>query len=156
MVAGPAACEAGAAGYAAAMNAEMPRSPDLERASTGELVTRLSEQVSALVKGELELARTELAEKGKRAGGGAGAAGAGGLLAAYGLAILLAAAVAALALVWPVWLAALVVGVVVLLVAGGLALYGRSQLRRALPPVPEHTAQSVRDDVATVREAAKR
>ncbi len=148
-------CEERPKGYPAAMDPNA-RSPDLEHASTGELVTRLAEQVSALVKGELELARAELTEKGKRAGAGAGLAGAGGLLAAFGLAILLAAAVAALALVWPVWLAALVVGIVVLVVAGGLALAGRSQLRRAGPPVPQHAARHVRDDVATVREAAKR
>jgi len=39
--------------------------------------------VSALVRGELELAKAELAEKGKRAGVGAGLAGAAGLLAGY-------------------------------------------------------------------------
>jgi uncharacterized membrane protein YqjE len=142
-------------GYPVAMNPETTP-PALEQATTGELVNRLAEQVSTLVKGELELARVELAEKGKRAGVGAGLAGAGGLLGAYGLAVLLAAAVAALALVWPVWLAALAVGVVVLLVAGVLAMLGRSQLRQAAPPTPEHTAQSVRDDVATVREAVRR
>lgn len=43
----------------------------------GELVSRLSSQVTELVRGELELARTELATKGKRAGVGAGLAGAG-------------------------------------------------------------------------------
>ncbi len=146
-------------GYSAAMNPALdPETarPDLEHATTGELVSRLSEQVSALVKGELELARAELAEKGKRAGTGAGLAGAGGLLAAYGLAVLLAAAVAALALVWPVWLAALVVGIVVLVIAGCLALAGRSQLRRATPPTLQQTTQNVRDDVATVREAVRR
>ena len=142
-------------GYTVGMNPETTP-PALEQATTSQLVNRLAEQVSTLVKGELELARVELAEKGKRAGVGAGLAGAGGLLAAYGLAVLLAAAVAALALVWPVWLAALVVGVVVLLGAGVLALLGRSQLRQATPATPEHTAQSLRDDVATVREAVRR
>jgi hypothetical protein len=55
-----------------------------------------------------------------------------------------------------VWLAALVVGVVVLVIAGVLALAGRAQLRRAAPAAPEHTVESVRDDVATVREAVRR
>ncbi len=128
----------------------------LEGVPTGELVGRLAGQVSELVRGELELARTELTEKGKRAGAGAGLAGAGGVVALYGLGALLAAAVAALALVWPVWLAALVVGVVVLAVGGVLALAGRSQLRRSAPPAPEHAVQSVRDDVTTVREAVRR
>ena len=78
----------------------------------------MSEQVSDLVKGELELARTELTTKARRAGAGAGLMSAGGLLACYGLAVLLAAAIAALALIWPVWLAAVVVGIVVLVLAG--------------------------------------
>ncbi len=128
----------------------------LEGVPTGELVNRLATQVSELVRGELELARTELTAKGKRVGAGAGLAGAGGVVALYGLGALIAAAIAALALVWPVWLAALVVGVVVLVLAGVLALAGRSQLRRAAPAAPKHTVESVRDDVATVREAVRR
>jgi uncharacterized membrane protein YqjE len=138
------------------MQPDTRRSPDLGQATTGELVTRLSAQVSELVKGELELARAELADKGKRAGVGAGMMGAAGVLGAYGLAILLTAAIAALSLVWPVWLAALVIGIVVLVVAGIAALVGRSRLRRATPPVPENAVQSVREDVAAVREAARR
>lgn len=138
-------------------SSETSKSPTgLEEVPTGELVNRLASQVSELVRGELELARTELTAKGKRAGAGVGLAGAGGVIALYGLGALIAAAIAALALVWPVWLGALVVGVVVLVVAGILALAGRSQLRRATPPAPEHTVQSVRDDVTTVREAVRR
>lgn len=130
--------------------------PGLEGMPTGELVNRLAAQVSDLVRGELELARTELTAKGKRVGVGAGLAGAGGVVALYGVAVLIAAAVAALALVWPVWLAALVVGVVVLVVAGALALAGRSQLRQGTPPTPEHAVESVRDDVETVKKAVRR
>ena len=66
------------------MEPDASRSPDLAAASTGELVTRLSEQVSELVKGELELARTELATKARRAGAGAGLMSAGGLLGCPG------------------------------------------------------------------------
>lgn len=138
------------------MNPETRRPGDPEQLPTGELVSRLARQVSELVRGELELAKTELAQKGKRAGAGAGLAGAGGVIALYGLGALIAAAIAALALVWPVWLAALVIGVVILLVAGGLALAGRAQLKKAVPPAPEHATQSVKDDVAAVREAVRR
>ncbi|MBW0116679.1 phage holin family protein [Pseudonocardia abyssalis] len=124
--------------------------------STGELVTRLSSQVTELVRGELELARTELAEKGKRAGLGAGLAGAGGVVALYGVGALVAAAIAGLSLVLDVWLAALIVAVVVLVVAGVLALVGRSQIRKAVPPVPERTVESVGHDVDTVKAAVRR
>ena len=139
------------------MNPETRNPPTgLEGVPTGELVNRLAAQVSDLVRGELELARTELTAKGKRVGVGAGLAGASGVLALYGVAVLIAAAVAALSLAWPVWLAALVIGVVVLVVAGGLALAGRSQLRQGTPPTPEHAVESVRDDVETVKQAVRR
>lgn len=124
--------------------------------STGELVTRLAGQVSELVRGELELARTELANKGKRAGAGAGLAGAGGVVALYGGGALVAAAVAGVATVLDVWLAALVVGIVLLVVAGVLALLGRTQIRKALPPVPEDAVDNVGRDVDTVKQAVRR
>lgn len=124
--------------------------------STGELMTRLTTQVSELVRGELELAKTELAAKGKRAGVGAGLAGAGGVVALFGVGALVAAAIAALALVLPVWAAALIVGAVLLIVAGTLALLGRNNLRRAVPPMPERAVESVQRDVAAVKEAAHR
>src|SRR5918998_109846 len=117
---------------------------DLSDVSTGELVRKLSTQLSELVRRELELARTELAAKGKRAG-------AGGVVALFGAGALVAAAVAGLATVMPVWLSALIVGVVLLIVAGVLALAGRSRLRTATPPVPEQAVRGVQDDVSTLR-----
>jgi MFS family permease len=132
------------------------RTADLSTASTGELVQRLSAQLSELVRRELDLARTELAAKGKRAGAGAGLAGAGGVVALFGVGALIAAAIAGLATVVPVWLSALIVGVVLLLVAGVLALVGRSRLRQATPPVPEQAVRGVQEDVAAVKNAVHR
>ena len=129
---------------------------DLSTLPTGDLVKRLATQLSDLMHGELELARTELTEKGKRAGTGAGLAGAGGVVALYGLGVLIAAAVAALALVLPLWLAALIVGVALLIVGGVLALAGRSQLKRATPPMPEHAVESLQRDVEIVKSAVHR
>jgi uncharacterized membrane protein YqjE len=88
----------------------------------GEMVTQLAEQVSRLIREELRLAQAEMAQKGKRAGLGAGMFGGGGVAALYGIAALLAAIVLALALVMPAWAAALVVGAVLLAVARGPAL----------------------------------
>lgn len=124
--------------------------------STPDLVSRLTTQVTDLVRGELELARTELAAKGRRAGVGAGLAGAGGVLALYGGGALVAAAVAALALVVDVWLAALAVGLLLLLVAGLLALVGKNKISSAVPPVPERAVDGVQRDVVTVKAAAHR
>ena len=57
---------------------------DLRSASTGELVQRLSTQVTDLVRAELALARSELQTKGKRLGIGAGLAGGAGVVAIGG------------------------------------------------------------------------
>ena len=138
------------------LNPESGHSPDLQAESTGDLIARLSTQMSQLVKGEVELAKSELAAKAKRAGVGAGMAGAGGVLALFGGGALVTAAISALALVWPVWLAALVVGVLLIIVAGALVIAARGQLRRITPLAPEHSIESVRDDVTVVREAVRR
>jgi hypothetical protein len=121
-------------------------------ASTGELVAQASRQISDLVRQELTLAKTELVDKGKHFGLGTGLFGGAGVFAVYGGAVLLAAAVAALSLVWPVWLAALVIGVALLLIAGLLAIIGRTQLRRAVPPMPEQAAASVKTDVHEIKD----
>jgi len=131
-------------------------SSDPANATTGELITRLSTQVSELVRGEIALAKAELAQKGKRAGIGAGLAGAAGALALYGVGALITTVIAALALILPVWAAALIVAVVIFIVAGVLGLLGKNQIQRATPPVPEITVESVKRDVATVSERIKR
>ncbi|MBL8926425.1 MAG: phage holin family protein [Pseudonocardia sp.] len=131
-------------------------SSDPANATTGELITRLSSQVSELVRGEIALAKAELTQKGKRAGIGAGLAGTAGVLALYGVGALITTVIAALALVLPVWAAALIVAVVIFIIAGVLGLLGKSQIQRATPPVPEITVESVKRDVATLTERIKR
>ena len=135
---------------------EVSEPGDLRELPTGELVKRLSEQIPQLVRDELRLAQAELQQKGKRAGIGAGLAGAAGLISLFGLGALVIAVIAALALVLPVWAAALIVGGVLLLVAGGLALAGIGQVKRATPPTPEQAIASTQRDVETVKESAKR
>lgn len=127
----------------------------ISASSTGELVSRLSEQVSTLVKDELTLARAELVEKGKRAGRGAGLLGGTAVLALYGVGALIATAILLLDLVWPAWLAALVVAVVIFLIAGVLALIGRKEVKQATPPLPEAAKESVAADVDAVKTAVK-
>jgi len=123
--------------------------------STAELVQRATEQVTRLVRDELALARAELTRKGKHAGIGIGLFGGGGVMALYGTGALVTTVILALALVLPAWLAALIVAVALFLVAGILALVGKTQVSRAVPPVPEATVRSVRADVDTVAAAVK-
>lgn len=131
------------------------RSRPVTEQSTAELVQRATEQVSTLIRDELALARAELTEKGKHAGIGVGLFGGGGALALYGLGALVAAVIMLLALVIPAWLAALIVAVGLFAMAGVLALVGRKQVRRAVPPVPSAAADSLRADVNAVTTAVK-
>jgi hypothetical protein len=146
-----------AAGAEPRLDADASQRPDVDASqrSTAELVKTASEQISRLVRDELRLAQAEIAEKGKHAGIGAGLFGAGGLVALYGVAALLTAVVLLLAYVMPAWLAAVIVGVLLLGVAGGLALVGRRQVRQVAPVVPEDVVRNVKADVAAVTEAVR-
>ncbi|WP_436498737.1 phage holin family protein [Actinokineospora sp. HUAS TT18] len=124
--------------------------------TTGELVGRLSEEVTRLVRDELALATAELKDKGKQAGVGAVLGGTAVALAWFGAAALVLAAVAALALVLPVWAAALIVGAVLLLAAGLAGALGTRKIKHAIPPIPEQAIESTRRDIAAVKEGAHR
>jgi hypothetical protein len=130
-------------------------SPASDR-STADLVRLLSEQVAVLVRDELKLAQLEMTRKGKRAGAGVGMLGSGGLVALYGVGCLLAAAIIAIAGAVAAWLAALIVGAALLAMAAAVALLGRSQLKKASPPVPQEAVGSIQTDVEEIRERARR
>ena len=130
--------------------------PAPEDASTGQLIGQLTEQISRLVRDEARLAQAEVTQKAKRLGVGAGLFGGAGLFAFFGLAVLIATAVLALALVLPAWLAALIVAVVLFAIAGVLALVGKKDVDKGTPPVPTEAIASTREDIATVKESARR
>ena len=128
---------------------------DLRDRRLSDLVKQLAEQTSTLMRQEVDLAKAEVTQKGRDYGKGAGlygAAGVVGLLAAGALtAFLIMLLDGALAN----WLAALVVGIALALIvgvvfaaiAGALAMAGRSRIKRATPPVPEQTVETVKEDV---------
>jgi uncharacterized membrane protein YqjE len=118
-----------------------------EDRSVGELVQKLSNQTATLVRQELRLAQVELQEKGKRVGIGAGMFGGAGLVALYGVGALIAAAIIGIGTLLEPWIAAVIVGVVLLAVAGILALTGRKQVERGTPPLPEQAIESTKRDV---------
>jgi membrane protein len=124
--------------------------------SVGELVQQLSQQTAALVRGEIRLATVELQEKGKRAGVGAGMFGGAGLVALYGVGALIAAAILGIGTLLEPWIAAVIVGAVLLAVAGILALTGKKQVEHAVPPLPEQAVESAKRDVDEVKKARAR
>jgi uncharacterized membrane protein YqjE len=130
--------------------------PELRERSVSELMQLLTTQVTTLARKEVELAKVELAAKGKAAGIGGGMFGAAGLLAVLALGALTAAAILGLATVIDhAWIAAVIVGVAYLAVAGILALAGRGRFQKAAPMAPEQTTESVKEDVAWIKRQAK-
>jgi len=125
--------------------------PPSQEPTLGALVHDLSEQTAALVRSEVDLAKAELAAKGKAAGLGAGLLGAAGLLAFYGGAVLIATAILALTLVLPEWAAALIVGLMLLAAAGVAALLGKGKVNKATPAAPERAVAGVKQDVETIK-----
>ncbi len=133
-----------------------PPPPADQDPSTGQLISRLTDQISRLVRDEARLAQAEVTQKAKRLGIGAGLFGGAGLFAFFGLAALIATAILALALVLPGWLAALIVAVALFAVAGVLALIGKKDVQKGSPPIPTQAIASTKADIETVKESARR
>jgi len=123
--------------------------------STAELVQKASEQISRLVRDEIALAKAELAEKGKHAGIGVGLFGGAGVLTLYGVGALFATLIFVLDVWLPLWLAALIITVVLFGSAGVLALLGKNQVTRAVPPEPSAAIASAKADVDEVKHAIR-
>ena len=130
-------------------------SPDMRERSTGELLKQLSDQTTTLVRRELDLAKAELAEKGRTAGVGAGMFGGAGLFGVGAFAALTACLIAALDTAMPLWLAALIVALVYAAVAAVLALTGKRKVKEAGPPVPEQAIESTKEDVEWAKTRAR-
>jgi hypothetical protein len=121
--------------------------PVLRDHSIGELVKDLATETSTLVRQEIDLAKAEMTDRGKRAGKGVGMLAAGAVVAVLAFGALTAGLIAALDLAMPTWLAALIVTVVYGAIAAVLVQIGRKQVQEAAPPVPEETIESVKEDV---------
>ncbi|WP_230976445.1 MULTISPECIES: phage holin family protein [Georgenia] len=129
-----------------------PRSgPAAARPTMGELVARVSEQFSRILRGEIELIQVKLADKAKHVGVGAGFFAVAGLLALYALGVLITAAVLGLAVALPAWLSALIVGVVLLIIAAVAALIGKKKVQEGQAPSAEETKANLKADVDAVK-----
>jgi Putative Actinobacterial Holin-X, holin superfamily III len=124
-----------------------PPDNDLRERSIGELLRQLSQETATLVRQEIELAKAEVSEKGKKAGlgaamfGGAGAAGLATLGAFTAFLILV------LNTFMAAWLAALIVTVVYGIVTAVLVMRGKQKVQEAGPPVPEQTVDTIKEDI---------
>jgi hypothetical protein len=132
-----------------------PGDRDLRERPVAELLRDLSQQTGTLVRQEIDLAKAELAQKGKQAGAGAGLFGGAGVVGLLALGALTACFIAALQTAMPIWLAALIVAVVYAAIAGALALAGRARIRKATPAAPEQTIETVKEDVQWAKTRAR-
>ena len=115
--------------------------------STGELLKQFSEDATTLIRKEVELAKAELAEKGRQAGKGAGMFGGAGLFGVTAFGALTAFLILVLAEAMDAWLAALIVAAVYGAIAAVLALQGKQKMEEAAPPQPEQTVETLKEDV---------
>jgi Putative Actinobacterial Holin-X, holin superfamily III len=132
-----------------------PENRELHERPVGELLRDLSQQTTTLMRQELELAKAELAQKGKQAGVGAGLLTGAGVVGLGAFGALTACFIAALATAMATWLAALIVAVVYAVVAGVLALVGKSRVKEVTPPAPEQTIENVKEDVQWAKTRAR-
>ena len=130
--------------------------PGRPKRSLLSLLSDIPVLVQELFHREVELLKAELFGKLKALGVGAGLLGGALVVLLFMVGVLLTAAVLALSQVMPGWLAALIVAVFLLIVAGILALIGYRILKRGIPPVPTESIDSIKRDYRAIRGLGKR
>lgn len=118
-------------------------------------VQQLVGDISTLVRHEIELAKSELGEKVKAAGVGAGMLSASAVSGLITLACLTALGALLLALFLPAWGAVLIVTLLWAAVTAALAIAGKRKVEDAAPFVPERTIENLKEDVAWARRRVK-
>jgi len=113
----------------------------------GELLKQLASETTTLVRQELDLAKAEMREKGKKAGPGFGMIGAAGGVALLALGALTACLILALDGAMANWLAALIVAVVYGAVAAVLYVRGKEKVDDVGSPAPRQTIETVKEDL---------
>jgi hypothetical protein len=134
------------------MSATLPRAHDLADESIGELVGRVAGDVGALFASEIELAKIELREEAKQAGGAAAMLGAGAAVAWFAATLLSFAAAWGLA----EWLDSpglgfLIVGAIYTVAAAVLLIQARNRVR-AVNLVPQNTIATIKEDIEWLKQ----
>jgi cytochrome c biogenesis protein CcdA len=131
----------------------MSESVDEKPATQGlaSLLRSVPELISRLISDEIRAARLELTSKLKAAALGAGMLVAGIVVGLFTLGVLIATAILGLGNILPPWLASLVVAIVLLIITAILVLLGIRKLKKGVPPVPQETISSVKEDVRALK-----
>jgi uncharacterized membrane protein YqjE len=128
---------------------------DLHEQPAGELLKQLASETTTLVRQELELAKAEMREKGRKAGPGIGMWGAAGVVSLAALGALTAFFILALDGALPNWAAALIVGAVYGGIAAVLYVRGKQRVDEAGSPAPEQTIETLKEDVEWAKHPTK-
>jgi uncharacterized membrane protein YqjE len=119
-------------------------------ATTTEVIQNIVGNVGDIVRSEVQLAKAEVKHEAMKAARGGAMVAAGALLALFGLGFVFWTIAAGLTAWMQVWAASLIVGVVLLAMAGALAMTGINRIRNARPK-PEQTIESVKEDVQWIK-----
>lgn len=111
--------------------------------------------VTDLVTAEIEQLKAELTRKFKALGIGAGLLAGAAVVLLFMVGVLLTAAILALSLVMPGWLAALLMALVLLIIAAILGWIGYLRLKAGMPPLPTESIESLKKDINVIRGMGK-
>lgn len=120
----------------------------------GDLFSSLTEDMSTLIRKEVDLARTETMEKVSIATRSVVSMVAGGMIAYAGLIGVVIAVIVGLSRWMPLWLSALIVGLVVMVIGAIMIMSGRSSLQN-MTVVPEQTVESMKENTEWAKEQVK-
>lgn len=138
------------------MSSAGPTASAPRKRSLFELIADIPTLVTDLVQREIELVKTEVVEKLKALGIGAGIIAGAVLVLLAMLGVLLTAAILALSQIMPGWLAALLVAATLLIVAVILGAIGYRILKQGVPPVPTESIDSIKRDIRAIKGIGKR
>jgi len=136
--------------------AQRPSQVAAEERPLKDLFSELSGELSFLVSREVELAKTEMAQKASLAAKGGGALAVGGVAALVAVLMLSLAAAWGLAEVLPTGFAFLIVAVIWLVVAAVMVAAGKKSLAQMKPPAPEQALSSVKQDIKVAKTSLSR
>ncbi len=125
-----------------------------EDRSIGELFGDLARELGTLVRQEIQLAKVEMSEKAAQAGKDAGMVAAGGTLAHAGLLAVIAGIILAIGTLIPLWVSALLVGVVVLAIGAVLSM-NRLRAMKRIDPAPRQTIETLKENARWPSERAQ-
>ena len=129
---------------------ELREGPEPSDRTIKEIIDALRPQLQELISKQVELAKTEMAPVGKRAGLATGLLAAAGVFMFVFLIILSLTGVYILNVFFSLWVSALIVSGILLLVGAILAAAGASILRR-LDPTPHRTIRTLQQNINWIK-----